>query len=178
MKKSTNNQSFTNNPPPSLGYLRREDGLTLIELMIVVAIIGVLSALAMPYYQGYVAASKYTVAITNLQTIDKELRGFNILNDAYPDSLAEIGLGSVKDPWGNTFKYLNVSNLEGKTKKEIKDIKKQMRKDHSLHPVNTDFDLYSMGPDGKTNRPFTAKASRDDIVRANNGAFLGSVSDY
>jgi general secretion pathway protein G len=35
-----------------------------------------------------------------------------------------------------------------------------------------------MGPDGKSQKPFTAKASRDDIVRANDGGFFGSVSDY
>ncbi len=45
-------------------------------------------------------------------------------------------------------------------------------------PVNTDYDLYSMGKDGKSTSPFTAKASQDDIVRANNGGFLGLVSDY
>jgi general secretion pathway protein G len=44
--------------------------------------------------------------------------------------------------------------------------------------VNTDFDLYSKGKDGKSKIPFTAKASRDDIVRANNGRYIGPVSDY
>jgi hypothetical protein len=50
--------------------------------------------------------------------------------------------------------------------------------DHSLVPINTDFDLYSMGPDGRNSPPLTAKHSRDDIVRANNGAFIGVASDY
>ena len=45
-------------------------------------------------------------------------------------------------------------------------------------PLNSDFDLYSMGPDGQTATPLTAKASRDDIVRANNGGFIGVASDY
>jgi len=45
-------------------------------------------------------------------------------------------------------------------------------------PVNTDFDLYSMGKDGKSRAPFTAKASHDDIVRANDGKFIGLVSEY
>jgi general secretion pathway protein G len=53
-----------------------------------------------------------------------------------------------------------------------------MRKDHLLAPVNADFDLYSMGKDGQSMVPFTAKASRDDIVRANNGGYVGLVSDY
>ncbi len=35
-----------------------------------------------------------------------------------------------------------------------------------------------MGPDGKSVAPLTAKASRDDIVRANDGKFIGEASDY
>lgn len=53
-----------------------------------------------------------------------------------------------------------------------------MRKDHSLVPINSDYDLYSMGPDGKSQAPLTANASRDDIIRANNGAFYGKASNY
>ena len=53
-----------------------------------------------------------------------------------------------------------------------------MRKDHNLVPVNSDFDLYSMGKDEATNSTFTAKVSEDDIVRANNGGYVGLVSEY
>jgi general secretion pathway protein G len=45
-------------------------------------------------------------------------------------------------------------------------------------PINTDFDLYSMGPDGRSAPPLTASDSRDDIVRANNGRFVGIAADY
>jgi hypothetical protein len=56
--------------------------------------------------------------------------------------------------------------------------KVQCRKDHNLHPINTDFDLYSMGPDGQSEAALTAKASRDDIIRASDGAFIGKASNY
>jgi hypothetical protein len=36
--------------------------------------------------------------------------------------------------------------------------------------------LYSMGPDGRSSLPLAAKHSRDDIVRANDGAFIGAAS--
>jgi len=52
------------------------------------------------------------------------------------------------------------------------------RKNHSLVPINTDFDLYSTGPDGRSSPPLTAKHSQDDIVRASDGAFIGVASDY
>lgn len=45
-------------------------------------------------------------------------------------------------------------------------------------PINSDYDLYSKGKDGKSQKPLTAAASRDDIVRAGNGAFVGLASDY
>ena len=53
-----------------------------------------------------------------------------------------------------------------------------VRKDHNLVPLNTDFDLYSMGPDGESASPLTAKASRDDIIRANNGSYIGTATNY
>lgn len=41
-------------------------GFTLIELMIVVAIVGILSAIALPAYQGYIARAQVTSALTEL----------------------------------------------------------------------------------------------------------------
>ena len=77
----------------------------------------------------------------------------------------------MRDPWGNPFQYLRINggNLKGKG---------SLRKDKSLVPVNSDFDLYSMGKDGVSVPPFTAKQSHDDIVRANNGGYIGLAADY
>ena len=56
--------------------------------------------------------------------------------------------------------------------------KGKLRKDKFLVPLNSDYDLYSMGPDGKSVPPLTAKASRDDILRANDGEFFGPAHLY
>jgi general secretion pathway protein G len=53
-----------------------------------------------------------------------------------------------------------------------------MRKDKNLVPINTDFDLYSLGKDGESVGPLTAIPSRDDIVRANNGSYIGRADSY
>lgn len=47
-------------------YIQNKQGLTLIELMIGVAIIGVLSAISLPMYQMYVAKSQLTAAVAEL----------------------------------------------------------------------------------------------------------------
>ncbi len=53
-----------------------------------------------------------------------------------------------------------------------------MRRDRNLVPLNTRFDLYSQGKDGESRPPLTAKASWDDVLRANDGSFVGLASNY
>ena len=52
------------------------------------------------------------------------------------------------------------------------------RKDHFLHPISSDFDLYSMGKDGETVAPLTAQKSHDDVIRASDGAFYGLAANF
>ena len=52
------------------------------------------------------------------------------------------------------------------------------RKDRFLVPINSDFDLYSMGKDGQSVSPLTAQKSHDDIIRANDGGYYGLASNF
>jgi general secretion pathway protein G len=99
--------------------------------------------------------------------IELELERYVSVNGNLPATLAEAGLAR-DDPWGNPYRYLRMAGAHTG----------QVRKDRSLHPLNTDYDLYSMGPDGRSVSPLTAAHSRDDIVRASNGGFIGSASDF
>ena len=136
--------------------------------MVVIAIIGTLAAIAIPNFLSYRERAKVTVAITEIKGIERDITAFEANNGRLPVSLVEAGRGNPLDPWGNPYVYYPVDSVPmGK-----------LRKDKSLVPVNSDYDLYSMGADGKSQAPFTAKASQDDIVRANNGAFTGLAQNY
>ncbi|MBU4261855.1 MAG: prepilin-type N-terminal cleavage/methylation domain-containing protein [Proteobacteria bacterium] len=157
--------------PLSPGAKKRRiasSGFTLIEILIVIAIMGTLSAIAMPTFRTYVERVKTKKVLIEIRMLEKEINNFYYTYNRYPQNLDEIGLDDMKDAWDNPYRYLPVEGTApGK-----------LRKDHFMVPVNSDFDLYSMGPDGKTASPFTAKSSRDDIVRANDGQYLGPVSEY
>ena len=47
-----------------------------------------------------------------------------------------------------------------------------------LAPLNSDFDLYTVGPDGITHASLGNSASRDDIVRARDGGFIGTAEEF
>ena len=145
-------------------------GFTLIEIMIVVAIIGTVSAIAVPNYLKYREKGKIAVALTDIRIIEKQINIYAIDTGGLPDSFNDLSINNTIDPWGNTYQYLRIDGGNAP--------QGQCRKDHFMVPVNTDYDLYSMGKDGKSQSPFTAKASQDDIVRTNNGGFVGLVSDY
>jgi len=147
---------------------RQHHGLTLVELMIVLAIIATLAAIAAPLYADVAERARVARAIAEIRTLDGEIAAFEGVHERLPTSLAEVGRGTLKDPWGNFYQYLEFGTGPSG----------QVRKDLSLHPLNSTYDLYSKGKDGQSQPPLTAKASQDDIIRANDGGYIGLASGY
>jgi general secretion pathway protein G len=147
-----------------------ERGFTLVELLTTIGVLAALAALMLPQFAGYRLQAQIAKAISDLRTLDTSVQLYKITNGAFPSSLSELANGSIQDAWGQSYQYLKI---EGNTK-----AKGSARKDKFLVPINSDFDLYSMGPDTKTAAPLTAKASQDDIIRANDGRYIGRASDY
>lgn len=52
------------------------------------------------------------------------------------------------------------------------------RRDGFLFPLNTDYDLFSLGPNGRTAVSIGHAVAQDDVIRANNGSFFGLASEY
>lgn len=106
---------------------RRDAGFTLIEIMLVVVIIGILAAVAIPNLVGKVGQAQSNAAASSIRAIENAVDLYEVDNGKLPDSLnslmtkgSEINWNgpyirkaeSLKDPWGTDFQYTKKSNRE------------------------------------------------------------------
>lgn len=118
-------------------------GFTLLELLVVVAIIGLLAAFVGPRYLSQLGKSEVTAARTQIEALSRALESFRLDNGNYPSS--ETGLTALRsrpanqprwngpylqkdvplDPWGNPYVYRLAST------------------------AGRDFELLSYGHDGR-----------------------------
>lgn len=219
-------------------------GFTLMELMIAVAIIGILGGIAIPAYLGYLDKARIARTIAEIRHIEKSIKLAFATTEHYPTSLAEVSADKILDPWGTPYQYFNPNAgvaAEGAAREEAitawpwfspasayatptnqgqgsgnggenrgsgsnrgnnqsggrrnsgnaagnADTSGSgsggpqsgvgSRKDRFGVPLNTDFDLYSMGKDRSSTDSLSTPNSHDDILRANDGAFVGLASDF
>ena len=146
-----------------------QGGFTLIELLIVISIILTIAAMAIPSLLSAINQARVARAVDEVSAMETDILGYDVTFGQLPDSLAQIGRPNSLDPWGNPYEYLNHSTMMGNG---------QARKDRFLVPLNSDYDLYSDGKDGQSASPITAGKSQDDIIRANDGGYVGLASQY
>ena len=131
-------------------------------------IIGLLVGLAIPKLNEAVNQAKIARAIGDLRAMAIELNSASVL----PETLAGIARADRLDPWGRSYVYYKFPPAKGKAPPQ------GARKDRFLVPINSAYDLYSLGKDGGSAAPLTAKASQDDVVVANDGGFIGLAKRY
>ncbi len=124
---------------------RREDGYTLVELLVVLAILGLLATIATTQVLRYFASAKISTAHAQVESFSSALDLYRLDTGRYPSSQEGLAALKVKppaaenwngpyvkattslnDPWGNPYTYVAPGR-------------------------HGDFDLSSNGPDGSTN---------------------------
>jgi len=152
----------------SAARLLGELGWTLVEMILVLGIFATLLAIVRPSVLSYVDKARVARAIGEIQAIQSDLSGPELLDGQLPETLAEVGWDGVLDPWGNPYEYMRYEGSDPNLQ----------RKDRFLKPINSSYDLYSRGKDGETAKQLNQKVSLDDVVRANDGAFIGLASNF
>lgn len=155
-----------------MGYrLQGNAGFGLLELMVTLVVAALLASIAVPAYDRFTDRARHSKAVGDIDRISIEIGKYQLRNNsALPDSLADLGVDVPLDPWDRPYQYRAIGSA-GRGDGAV-------RKEKNLNALNTDYDLYSLGENGESTGPLSAKASRDDVVRANNGAYIGRGEDY
>jgi general secretion pathway protein G len=158
---------------------KKSSGITLLEMMIIIAILGVLVSIATPTYIGFVERARVQSTIADLRRISLIIEKYKGDEGFFPASLNDVGCGNDFDPWGNQYQYLNTNDVLMNERNAHQPLKcNGCRWDKFERPLNTDFDLYSMGKNGVTQPKIDNNQSRDDIIRAANGGYFGQAGSY
>ncbi|USD64853.1 pilin [Vibrio sp. SCSIO 43136] len=90
--------------------MKKQQGFTLIELMIVVAVIGVLAMVAVPQYQKYVGKSEAASALASITGLRTNVETYVIDNGAFPANSAAVAIPTIT---GATISFQSISGAGG-----------------------------------------------------------------
>ncbi|ENV6310070.1 pilin, partial [Neisseria gonorrhoeae] len=87
-----------------------QKGFTLIELMIVIAIVGILAAVALPAYQDYTARAQVSEAILLAEGQKSAVTEYYLNNGEWPENNDKAGVAASSKIIGKYVKQVEVKN--------------------------------------------------------------------
>lgn len=149
-------------PAPLTG----EAGFSLVELMVTIVIVAILASIAISSYAGIRQQVNQARSMEELRGIEQSISSYVIEKGVLPESLADLRPAPFLDPWGNPVIYVNIASGG------------VPRKDWAVNNLNSDYDLYSKGPDNLTHQMLSDSSSEDDVLRGADGSYMGLGINY
>jgi len=103
MYKLTNNNVQKGLNRKSEGLLKKSSGFTLVEVMIVIAIVAIGASVAIPYYRDYVERSRLSEAFSTLSMLTTRMESYYLDNRSYFNE--DSGNCGVPSPKGEYFTF-------------------------------------------------------------------------
>ena len=131
-------------------HMNRNKGFSLIELMIVIAIIGILVAVALPQFASMTEDAKKTKAKQDCDTIAQSIQKYNSLEGTQIEELMDLkgkyltNIDTLRDPWGNAYQIDTYGGF-----------------------------VYSKGADGQDNKNDSADKKNNDNIKV---SYIGALS--
>lgn len=127
---------------PRLRWSNRNDaGYTLLELLVVMGILAVLTAVATPQLMGYFGKAKTQSVQLQIENIDTALEMYYMENGSYPS--ADIGLRALVEATPEA-KHWNGPYL-----KKAKNLRDPWGRPYQYRLLNGEYEVFSLGPSGK-----------------------------
>ncbi|EMT9650847.1 pilin, partial [Neisseria gonorrhoeae] len=137
-----------------------QKGFTLIELMIVIAIVGILAAVALPAYQDYTARAQVSEAILLAEGQKSAVTEYYLNNGEWPENNGSAGVASASDIKGKYVKEVKVENGVVTAQMASSNVNKEIQ--------GKKLSLWARRQDGSVKwfcgQPVTRGAGNDDTV--------------
>jgi general secretion pathway protein G len=148
--------------------MRFQQGFTLGETLFVTALLAAVSI------DAVVARISTQIELTRVERaqeaitrIESEIEAYRARYHELPSSLTDLGASVPLDPWGHAYEYVNFDTRGTVGQRTFEGL-----------PINSEYDLYSRGADGRTDANLRSDTARDDVIRGRDGTYVGPSTDF